>query len=246
MSHSIARLTEKNRAGLRGLQERIGYRFADATLLQRAMVHSSYAFERMGGENNNETLEFLGDAVLALTLSYVLITRFPRMGEGQLTRMRAALVNETSLAVMAREIKLGGYLLLGRGEDSSRGREKSSILSCAYEALIGAMFLDSDSGYGVALAFVRRSFEPLLDSGKELLLLSDAKSGLQERLQERFNAAPEYLLDLEEGPPHARRFTVSACFRGKVLGTGQASSKKEAEQYAAAAALHHWDDLKIA
>jgi ribonuclease-3 len=136
---------------------------------------------------------------------------------------------------MARSIGLGSHLLLGKGEDGSNGRKKSSILSCAYEAVVGAIFLDG--GYDEALSFVERFFGPLIDKRQDELMLADAKSSLQEVLQERYNEGPHYALDGEEGPAHARIFSVSVRFHGRVLGTGRASSKKEAEQQAAGVAL---------
>lgn len=237
MAATINTLIQDNREQLDELQDRIGYQFQDLRHLQLSLIHSSFAFERMKNSSHNETQEFLGDAVLDLALGYILFTRFPEMREGKLTRIRAALVNEAGLADMARSIELGKYLLLGHGENSSNGREKPSILACAYEALIGALFLDS--GYDEALAFVRRWFEPLIDRHQELLLTADSKSALQELLQEQYNEGPMYQLESEEGPAHARLFTVSVLFREKMLGTGKASSKKEAEQKAAAAALEH-------
>ncbi|MDD3619310.1 MAG: ribonuclease III [Desulfobulbaceae bacterium] len=236
MTATLATLVQDNRKRLEELQARIGYRFKDLRLLQLALVHRSFAFERMKrSARHNETQEFLGDAVLDLTLGYILFTRFPEKREGQLTRIRAALVNESGLAEMARQIGLGEFLVLGHGEEASGGREKSSILSCAYEALIGALFLDG--GYEEALSFVRRWFEPLIERRSEELLAGDAKSTLQEFLQERFTEGPVYVLDAEEGPAHARIFTVSVRFRGETLGCGRASSKKEAEQTAARRAL---------
>ena len=237
MGTTLAALIQDNEEGLQELQERIGYRFRDLQLLQLALVHSSFAFERLDDGRHNETQEFLGDAVLDLTVGFILFTRFPEMREGKLTRIRSALVNENSLADRAREIDLGDYLLLGKGENASRGRDKPSILSCAYEALIGAVFLDG--GYDQALTFVRRFFEPYLDQRQEQLVSADAKSGLQELLQEKFNEGPEYVLVGEEGPAHARLFSIVVNFQGQELGSGQASSKKEAEQQAARAALLH-------
>ena len=237
MGTTLAALIQDNEEGLQELQERIGYRFRDLQLLQLALVHSSFAFERLDDGRHNETQEFLGDAVLDLTVGFILFTRFPEMREGKLTRIRSALVNENSLADRAREIDLGNYLLLGKGENASRGRDKPSILSCAYEALIGAVFLDG--GYDQALTFVRRFFEPYLDQRQEQLVSADAKSGLQELLQEKFNEGPEYVLVGEEGPAHARLFSIVVNFQGQELGSGQASSKKEAEQQAARAALLH-------
>ncbi len=237
MGTTLANLIQDNEDGLQELQERIGYRFRDLQLLQLSLVHSSFAFERLDEGRHNETQEFLGDAVLDLTVGFILFTRFPEMREGKLTRIRSALVNENGLADMAREIDLGKHLLLGKGENASRGRDKSSILSCAYEALIGALFLDG--GYDQALVVVRRFFEPHIDRHQEKLESADAKSSLQELLQEKFNEGPEYVLADEEGPAHARLFSVTVNFQGEELGNGKASSKKEAEQQAARAALEY-------
>ncbi len=235
MGTTLHALIQDNEDSLRVLQERIGYRFKDISLLQIALIHSSFAFERLDGGKHNETLEFLGDAVLDLAVGVLLFKRFPTMREGKLTRIRSALVNEKGLAGMAREIELGQHLLLGRGEEVSGGREKASILSCAYEAMVGAMFVDG--GYDVAQEFVVRFFSPLIEKRQQDLALVDAKSGLQEMLQERYNEGPTYVLEREEGPAHARTFFVSVRFRDEQLGTGQAGSKKLAEQKAAAEAL---------
>ena len=235
MGTTLHALVQDNEESLQTLQERIGYRFHDVELLQLSMIHSSFAFERLDNGRHNETQEFLGDAVLDLTVGYTLFTRFPGMREGKLTRIRSALVNETGLAEMAQAINLGDYLLLGKGEDASRGREKSSILSCAYEALVGALFLDG--GYDEALRFVQQFFGPLIDKRQKDLVLADAKSSLQELLQERYNEGPIYVLEAEEGPAHARIFSVSVRFHDRILGSGRAGSKKEAEQQAAGAAL---------
>lgn len=237
MGTTLAALIQDNEAGLAQLQERIGYRFRDLHLLQLSLVHSSFAFERLDDGRHNETLEFLGDAVLDLTVGFILFTRFPEMREGKLTRIRSALVNEGGLAERAREIDLGFHLLLGKGESASHGRDKSSILSGAYEALVGAIFLDG--GYETALTFVRRFFEPHINRHQERLVSVDAKSALQELLQERYNEGPEYVLVDEEGPAHARLFSIAVQFQGEELGTGMASSKKEAEQQAARVALGH-------
>lgn len=237
MGTTLTNLIQDNEEGLQELQERIGYRFRDLQLLQLALVHSSFAFERLDDGRHNETQEFLGDAVLDLTVGYILFSRFPELREGKLTRIRSALVNEQGLAERAREIGLGQHLQLGKGENAANGRDKSSILSCAYEALVGALFLDG--GYEAALAFVRRFFEPHIDRHQERLVSADAKSALQELLQERYNEGPEYLLTGEDGPAHARIFSITVSFRGASLGSGQATSKKEAEQQAARAALVH-------
>jgi ribonuclease-3 len=236
MGITLEELTWNRAEELTALEQQIGYTFTDKTLLQLAVVHSSFAFERLSCGRHNETLEFLGDAVLDLAIGHMLFLRFPQMREGQLTRIRSALVNENGLAEVARQLDLGRHLLLGRGEESSGGREKGSILCCAYEALIGALFLDA--GYIIAHDYVQKTFLTLIEQQGDQLCSADAKSRLQEQLQELYNEGPQYILDTEEGPAHARIFTVSVYFREQQLGTGKASSKKEAEQQAARVALH--------
>ena len=235
MPSSVAALLQDHEESLNALQGRIGYQFHAAPLLLRALIHSSFAFENPYVSQHNETLEFLVDSVLDLTVGFILINRFPELREGKLTRIRAALVNESGLAGMAREINLGEHLLLGKGEESSGGRDKASILSCAYEALLGAIYLDG--GYDTALNFVQHSFARHLETQQERLLQSDPKSALQELLQELHNEGPCYAICAEDGPAHARLFTVCASFHGEELGRGQAGSKKEAEQLAAQEAL---------
>jgi ribonuclease-3 len=232
---TLEELTIDNRKQLNRLEKLLGYTFKDPSLLQRGLIHSSFAFEQIEEGRNNETLEFLGDAVLDLTVGITLYHEFPNINEGALTRMRSALVKEDNLARMAREINLGDFVMLGKGEEASLGRKKPSILSCAYEAVVGAVFLDS--GYERALDLVSRQFKPLLAEKKESMLLGDAKSVLQEKIQEKFNQAPTYSVEHEEGPAHDKKFTISVRFIDTVLGTGTARSKKEAEQQAAAAAL---------
>ncbi|MDH3348799.1 MAG: ribonuclease III [Desulfobulbaceae bacterium] len=241
MGKSLETLILDNKESLTDVQVKINYKFKDIKLLQTSLIHSSFAFERLKNNEHNETLEFLGDAVLDLAVGDMLFKRFPEMREGKLTRIRSALVNESGLATMARNLDLGKYLLLGKGEESSNGREKPSILSCAYEALVGALYLDG--GYERAQIFINHSFGPLLESEREVLLATDAKSSLQELLQERYNEGPIYILNKEEGPAHARIFTVSASFRDKILGTGTAPNKKEAEQRAARDALNNPSEI---
>ena len=237
MGSFLAKLASGNKEQLAELESLIGYRFTDLRLLQKALIHSSYAFEQAQAGQDNQVFEFIGDAVLDLVIGHLLSRRFGDMKEGQLTRFRASLVNESHLAEMARKLELGTFLCLGKGEDSSNGRNKSSILSCAFEAMIGAVFEDSD--YATVAVLVEKLFDDSVEEKKEDLLRGDAKSRLQELLQEKFNEAPAYRLESEEGPSHRKQFFVSVVFREEVLGTGNGSSKKEAEQRAAAAALQH-------
>jgi ribonuclease III len=241
MALDIDSLARQNKVALADLEKSLGYRFTDLRLLQRALVHSSYAFEQVQGGEDNEKLEFLGDAVLDLVIGHMLFNRYQTMREGELTRLRASLVNEQYLAKMAREIDLGRYLELGRGEDASHGRSKSSILSSAYEAVVGAVF--QDGGYLAVAELVESLFLPVVDGKMQGLLIADAKSRLQEVLQEKHNEAPTYRMEGEEGPAHLKVFTVAVCFREQVLATGTAGSKKEAEQRAAATALQQLSAL---
>ncbi len=242
MATIIESLVKQNKTRLSELEQILGYRFTDLRLLQHALLHSSYAFEHSEPTSNNETLEYIGDAVLDLVIGHILFKRYTKMREGDLTKLRAALVNETHLAIMARDIELGDFLYLGKGEDASCGRNKSSILSCAYEAVIGAVF--EDGGYDTVSELIDRFSVPAIEGKKDELLVGDAKSRLQEELQSKHNQAPVYQLDNEEGPSHQKMFTASVLFQDVVLGTGQAGSKKEAEQLAAAAALKK-SDLEI-
>ena len=237
-------ILKKHQKNLTILEKRLEYRFKDLSLLHQALIHGSYAFEqgkKVG--KDNETLEFLGDAVLDLTVGYVLFQMFPDMKEGELTRLRAALVQESHLAVMAQELDLGSHLLLGKGEDASRGREKSSILSCAFEAVMGAIFLDG--GYDAAMKVVDRHVVPWIRERRETLIHSDAKSRLQEMIQEKFNEGPTYILEKAEGPDHDKLFTVSVRFRSTVMAKGTAKSKKEAEQNAASAAITEFSNFNF-
>lgn len=226
---------ERNIEKCADFAQKIKYQFTDLRLLQKALVHSSYAFEKAQAGKDNERLEFIGDAVLDLVVGNLLYKSFPDMKEGELTKLRAALVNETHLADMARKVDLGRYIFLGKGEKNSNGANKPSILSCAYEAVMGAIF--EDGGYDVVASFVEKHFTPVIDSQKEKMLIGDSKSRLQEILQEKYNEGPTYKLDNEDGPSHKKIFTSSVHFKDEVLGSGEAGSKKESEQLAAAAAI---------
>ncbi len=226
---------------LDGLQSQLGYSFQQSSHLQTALCHSSFAFEQTHGiQENNEVLEFVGDAVLDLAVGEILFTTFPNVREGELTRMRAFLVNEASLASLARDLDLGAYIALGKGEEGTGGRDKPSILACAYEAVIGAVFVDG--GYEAARKIVFRQFSSLISRGKQTMLEADAKSRLQEMVQAQFGEAPTYYLEKEEGPDHQKVFTVSVQFQGRTHAVATATNKKEAEQRAAALAIDGFED----
>ena len=216
------------------LQTGLGYTFRRHALLRHAVTHSSFVHEHgLDHAHSNERLEFLGDAVLELCISDFLYHRFPEMAEGDLTKRRAGLVCESSLAELARSLKLGNFLLLGQGEAHEGGREKDSILSDALESVLGAVFLDG--GLEEARLVVMRLFEPIVD--KVVKQLKDYKSTLQEYLQKNSHETATYTIIKEEGPPHHRVFTAQASHRDKVLGKGSGGSKKAAEQAAAKMAL---------
>ena len=215
------------------LESICGHSFRDLTLLQKAMMHTSYANERNTGHaGSNERLEFLGDAVLELLASEFLCETYPDMPEGDLSRLRASLVCEPTLAMDAREIGLPAFLLLGRGEERTGGRQRDSIVSDALEALIGAVYLDG--GLESARAFVLRS---VLRDIEHKRLFMDSKTHLQELLQKKGGDLISYELIDESGPDHARHFTVKVLFGEQELGTGDGRSKKAAEQQAAYHAL---------
>lgn len=218
---------------LEELEEKIGYRFQDRKLLKQAMCHSSYANERhMDRLLNNERLEFLGDAVLELITSEFLYKNYPKMPEGEATRTRASIVCEQTLALCARELGLGAFLLLGKGEDLTGGRERDSVTSDAMEALLGAIYLDG--GFASAKEFVTNF---ILNDIEHKKLFFDSKTILQEEIQGETTESLYYELIREEGPDHNKRFTVHACLGDQVIGAGSGRTKKAAEQEAAYRAL---------
>lgn len=216
------------------LSGRLLYQFRAPELLEQALVHSSWAAEQGDPAASNERLEFLGDAVVGLVVATLLYRQYPDLREGDLSRTRAALVNEAHLARLAGEIGLAQFLLLGQGEEQSGGKAKPSILSSAFEALVGALYLDG--GYQAAHTTLARLFAPVI-AAPPTPEESDSKSALQEILQQRYGAAPDYILEEEKGPAHERRFTVAVSFQGRILGRGTAGRKKEAQRRAAAEAL---------
>jgi ribonuclease III len=216
---------------LEQLQKSLGYRFKDSPLLLRCLTHVS--FERKRTDGHNEVLEFLGDAVLDLAVSDLLIRENPDKSEGDLSRMRAALVNSIVLAEKAAELKLGALLRLGKGEERSEGRHKPSILAGAFEALLGGIY--KDGGYEAARNVVERFF--LSDVLGKQLGQRDYKTRLQEISQLLFHAPPSYRVIAESGPDHEKFFVTEISVGGKVLGKGEGRSKKQSEQEAAKLAL---------
>lgn len=217
------------------LEANIGYRFADSELLTRALTHRSYSNEQTIPSQHNERLEFLGDAVLDLVIGERLYLDFPELPEGELTRLRAEVVNERVLADAARAVGLGDSLLLGRGEDRSGGRTKESLLANALEALIGAVF--RDGGWESARLVTERLLEAHLAEAVACKGGRDYKTRLQEYLQTTRGCLPNYLLAGSTGPDHERVFHVEVRIGSVVLGCGEGRSKKAAEQEAASQAL---------
>ena len=217
------------------LDQALGLRFRDASLLQLALVHRSYLNESPDSNlESNERLEFLGDAVLGIVVTDMAFREFPEMPEGELAKLRAAIVNMGALADVARELGLGRFVLLGRGEEMSGGRDKSSILADALEALLGAIYLDR--GLTSARKLIERVFRPrmiayVIGDGPR-----DYKTILQELASQALRSMPEYRLE-ERGPDHEKEFTATVHLGGEPMGTGVGRSKKEAEQRAAAEAF---------
>jgi len=226
-------LTQERLSELATLEERLGVRFRDRSLLDLALRHGSFSHERGRDPGKSyERLEFLGDAVLSLVVGDYLYRQEPDLNEGGLAKQRARIVNEAALASVAVRLNLGRYLLLGRGEEKGGGRQRPSMLADAVESVIGAVYIDS--GYGVVHAMVTRWLGELADDIQRAG--DDFKSRLQERLQRR-RQMPRYRIAQEEGPDHARTFVAVVEVSGRPLGEGRGRSKKEAEQAAAAIAL---------
>ncbi len=211
------------------LDDVLGVRFEDPSIRAAALTHRSYAFEQELGVNN-ERLEFLGDAVLGLVVTDMAYNDFPEMPEGELAKLRAAIVNMSALADVARDLGLGDFILLGKGEEMSGGRDKASILADALEAILGALYLDQ--GLGVARAFIERLFRPRMVAYVRGEGERDYKTILQELASADLHAMPEYKIS-DEGPDHEKEFTATVFLAGKAWGSGMGRSKKEAEQQAA-------------
>lgn len=225
------------------LEKKLNYTFRDPALLSEALSHSSYANEHRAAHlNSNERLEFLGDSVLGFVTAEFLFVQHPDLPEGDLTRIRAALVCEQSLYEVAQKLGLGKYLKLGRGEEAGGGRERTSILADATEAVFAAVYLDG--GIGAASALIHRV---LLDAEREEVVEErrrDYKTELQELVQRKSDQLLRYELTGSSGPDHAKEFAFRVTLNGAEIGTGTGRSKKEAEQSAACAALEHLKNEK--
>lgn len=237
--HKVKRINKDkgNKFALKfkAFQERLGIQFHDEGLLIQAFTHSSYVNEhRKKPHEDNERLEFLGDAVLELTISKFLFKKFPIMSEGELTKMRAAIVCEPSLVTFANELKFGELVLLGKGEEMTGGRERPALLADVFEAFIGALYLDH--GLEVVNQFLDKTVIPKINAGAFSHVM-DFKSQLQELVQRDGTGVIEYKVLQEKGPAHSREFVSRVSLNGEELGIGTGRSKKEAEQHAAEIAL---------
>ncbi|MFO1463636.1 MAG: ribonuclease III [bacterium] len=233
MPEKISR-DEKKR--LKEFEKKLGYRFRKKTLLKNALTHKSYANERrLEADDHNERLEYLGDAVLELIVSHLLMENYPQAAEGELSKLRASIVNEKTLANVAREHDLGEYLYLGKGEEMGAGREKASLLANALEAVLGAIYLDR--GFKKAYKVIGRIALELFEQVGQEGFYKDYKTQLQERAQVLFKTVPKYKLVKESGPDHDKTFEINLLIRGELMGVGIGKSKKNAEQAAAKEAL---------
>ena len=234
-------MDEERQLSLGEVEDRLGYRFRESALLDRALTHKSFVHQSPPSQIDasekvaNEVLEFLGDAVLTLAVTHLLARAFPDADEGILSQKRSHLVRQSTLAHLSRELQLEQYLLLGKGELLNGGRKKSSILANTYEALIGAIYLDS--GFDRALEIVDQQFNPYLQSETTAIHVNDYKSLLQDHSQRLLKQSPAYHVLHESGPDHDKRFQASVVIGGEVKGVGWGKSKKEAEQKAAKQAM---------
>ncbi|MCL2376371.1 MAG: ribonuclease III [Defluviitaleaceae bacterium] len=214
----------------------LGYTFKNSEFLNHALIHSSYINEnKLNPSAHNERLEFLGDAVLELVSSAYIFAGFPDLTEGEMSKLRAGVVCESTLAARAKEHNFGHFLKMGKGEIANGGRERESILADTFEAVIGAIYLDG--GYEAAKGFILRCLEDDINSMKGLTWISDCKTHLQEQLQKDSQEPIEYYVIKEEGPEHSKTFTVELAHGGRVMAQGVGKNKKEAEQDAARHAI---------
>lgn len=221
---------------LNNLERSLKIDFQNKDLLAQAMVHRSFLNENPNSSlSSNERMEFLGDAVLSFVISDFLYARFPHYQEGDLTNLRSRIVRTTSLAQIAKKLRLGDYLLMGRGEEESGGKQKASLLANSVEALIGAVYLDQ--GVKAADSFIKQEFSSLIEKLVKKPKAKDFKSTLQEKVQSETKTAPAYRTLKASGPPHSRTFTIGVFLKRKLVAEGRGNNKQEAEQKAAQAAL---------
>lgn len=221
------------------LNGRLGYSFRDAKLLELSIIHKSFGNEHRAAQSvsvrDNERLEFLGDAILDLIISQYLLETYPNFSEGDLSKLRAGLVNERSLAKVARSLSLGDYVWLGKGEEFTGGRTKDSILASTFEAIVAAVY--QDGGFDAANNWVRTLFEDKIASAGIEDVLQDYKTKLQEVVQAKYRSAPRYEVIQSSGPDHDKTFEVQLSINGSVICKAAGKSKKQAEQLAAKEAL---------
>lgn len=237
-------MNDKKKNIVKEIEDRIKYKFKDKSLLIRALTHSSYSNEQKSAKiKNNERIEFLGDSVLGLIVSDYIFKKYTNHPEGDLTRFRAIVVCENTLSSAARNIRLGEYLFLGRGEEGTGGRKRNSILADAFEAIIGAIYLDG--GFDASRNFVLYNLSPFIEQAAEGRLFLDYKTQLQEIIQQESHSNIVYRVVKEEGPDHNKIFFVEVNNNEHILGAGKGKSKKEAEQNAAKAALIGLGDVNV-
>lgn len=235
-------LSREDKKRLKEFERLLGYSFKKREHLKRALTHKSYANEQhWPSTEHNERYEYLGDAVLELAVSHLLMEHFPDHPEGELSKLRAAIVNESHLAEMARRMEIGEYLYLGKGEDRTGGRDKPSLLSDAFEAVLGGVYLDR--GFDKASKVVRKKFSCVLGTVGGEGFIKDYKTRLQEISQGRFRVMPRYRLASTTGPDHKKTFEVNLYIKEELVGVGRGASKKAAEQEAAKQALERIECL---
>ncbi len=220
---------------MKSLEEKLQYRFKNQKLLINALTHSSYANEARDGISSNERLEFLGDSVLSIVVSEYIYKKFKNLPEGELTKLRASLVCEKSLCQFSRELEIGKYLRLGKGEEKGGGRERDSILADAFEAVLAAIYIDG--GFEVAKNYVMRFITDELKHTDDEVF-KDYKTALQEIIQRNPEETVSYILTGESGPDHDKLFEVEVRLNSNIIGKGVGKNKKQAEQFAAKEALH--------
>ncbi len=237
MTSDILSVPDNPEQSLAELESELGYQFSNSTFLIRALTHRSFVNERQETDlRHNESIEFLGDAVLGLAVSAQVFSRFPNLNEGELSKIKAFLVSAANLEQLAQRIRLGNYLRLSRGEEKTGGRHKRAIIVDAYEAIIGAIYLDG--GFEAASAFVSRQLDKCMDvRSLRQLTYGDFKSALQEALHNRSQPEPVYRVVNEIGPDHRKTFVVEVLVQGNVIAQASGKTKKEAQQAAARLAL---------